>query len=201
MGKTKQSRGKKEQRPDGILEQLKPHEAAGVLRSLLERHPELRSEACEIARAKVTGVDVDGLAAEVEDAVLAVSEEDFQGHAGRHSWGYVEPSQAAWDLLGESVEPFIDDMKRLVGLGHQAAAVASCQGIVLGLRRLKGKTGHPVLDWAPDFALEEACHAVATLGRESLARHRRRWELGAEFFESEQLEPWREALGRAARRK
>ena len=35
-----------------VLARLKPEEGAGVLRSLLERHPELVAEAEEIARAR-----------------------------------------------------------------------------------------------------------------------------------------------------
>lgn len=38
--------------------------------------------------------------------------DDLQGRAGKHSWGYVEPAQAAQDLLEEAVAGHLDDMKR-----------------------------------------------------------------------------------------
>ena len=41
-----------------VLERLQPDEAGRVLRSLLDRHPELLREAQKLARAVVTDVDV-----------------------------------------------------------------------------------------------------------------------------------------------
>src|SRR2546430_8612475 len=37
---------------------------------------------------------------------------DLNARAGSHEWGYVEPSEAAWEILEETVEPVLDDMKR-----------------------------------------------------------------------------------------
>jgi hypothetical protein len=36
----------------------------------------------------------------------------LNGRSGSHSWGYVEASEAAGELLEEAVEPFVNDMKR-----------------------------------------------------------------------------------------
>lgn len=77
---------------------LKPAESAVVLRSLLERHPELVAEAGEIARATVSDVDAEAVAEQVERAVVDVDLDDLNSRAGRQSWGYVEPTEAAWEL-------------------------------------------------------------------------------------------------------
>ncbi|MGH7822517.1 MAG: hypothetical protein ACREQ9_22375, partial [Candidatus Binatia bacterium] len=119
-----------------------------MLRSLLDRHPELGAEAEEIARATLTDVDVDAVAENVEQAVLDLDLDDLNSRAGRHSWGYVEPTEAAWELLGEAIEPFLEEMNRHIELAFEAAATRTCAGIVLGLYRCRGKTPDQVLGWA-----------------------------------------------------
>ena len=85
----------------------------------------------------------------------AVDVDALSGRAGRHSWGYVEPDQAALDLLGEAVDPFLEDMKDKLGLGLQAEGLEICKGIVLGLYRVH-KRGGELLQYAPEFPEEHA---------------------------------------------
>jgi len=63
-----------------VLARLKADESAGVLRSILERHPDLAAEAEEIAKATVTDVDGEAVAEEVEQAVLDLDDlKEFYG--------------------------------------------------------------------------------------------------------------------------
>ncbi|MGH9455319.1 MAG: hypothetical protein ACRD2O_15265, partial [Terriglobia bacterium] len=74
-----------------VLERLKPGEAAAVLRRLLEVHPDLSSEADEIARSLLRQLDYVDVAAEIEDEVRALDYDVLNARAGGHEWGYVEP--------------------------------------------------------------------------------------------------------------
>jgi len=50
----------------------------------------------------------------------------------------VEPTDAAWELLGEAVEDVINDMKRRMKLGpHEVAQAIGC-GIAFGLHKATG---------------------------------------------------------------
>ena len=138
------------------LERLSAAEAASVLKCLLARHPELRPEAEMLAREVLTDVSVMAVADDVGAAVLQFDYDDLNARAGRHSWGYVEPVEAAWELLEEAVEPFVDDMKRYLEIGLEEQAKLFCQGILLGLYRVRDGAGNDILNWAPDFAAEEA---------------------------------------------
>jgi hypothetical protein len=142
------------------LERLKPEEAAGVLRDLLEVHPELASEAEGMARSLLHQVDYEDIAAEIEDEIRALDYEDLNARAGRHEWGYVEPTEAAWEILEEALEPFREDMKRHLELGLETEALEICKGLVLGCHRLSERAGGDVLGWAPDFPGEAAGHAL-----------------------------------------
>jgi hypothetical protein len=143
-----------------LLERLKPGEAAAVLRRLLEVHPHLSSEAEEITRSLLHEQKYEDVAAEIEDEIRALDYEDLNARAGGHEWGYVEPSEAAWEILEETMEPFLEDMKRHLELGLEAEALEICQGMVLGLYQLSQREGGDVLGWAPDFPAEAAANAL-----------------------------------------
>ena len=148
-----------------------------MLRALIARHPGLAAEAEQLSRAAVTQVDAETIAAEVEDAVLALDLDDLNARAGGQRRGFVEPTEAAWELLDEALEPFLDEMRRRVELGFEAAAVATCRGIVLGLYRCRGQTTDKVLGWAEDFPGEAAGEAIGMLTRLRGAKGRGAWRL------------------------
>ena len=166
MAKGKQLSGKKARAshsaPEAsLLDSLQPEEAALTLQRLVSAHPELRGEAEHIARSLLGAVSFESVADQVEDAIRQLDLDDLNGRAGGHSWGYVEPTEAAWELLEETVGLFIEDMKRHLGLGLEQEALAICQGIVLGLYRLRNETGDEFLGWAPDFPAEAAGNLMA----------------------------------------
>lgn len=150
------SPGKRNPTATGVLDRLAANELSTVLRTLLQRHGELRDEAEEIAVAVASSPSVENIADDVFASVTGLDMDDLNGRAGAHSWGYVEPSEAAEGLLEEAVEPQFDDMKRRMDLGLDSGAEAVCAGIVFGLYRARGEKSGEVLNWAPDFAAEHA---------------------------------------------
>lgn len=157
--KAKAARERKKKTP--LLDQLQPGEAALVLRRLLAGHPELLPEAEEISRSTLGGVSFESIASQVEDSIRQLDLDDLNGRAGRHSWGYTEPTEAAWELLEEAVEPFVEDMKRHLTLGLDKEAFEICKGIVLGLYQCRSASGDEFLGWAEDFPAEAAGNAVS----------------------------------------
>lgn len=186
---TRRPRKKAARRKTDILTRLSAGEASSVLLALLQRHPELKSEAENLASAAVQVVDADAIAANVRDALLS---SDFDGRSGAHPGGYIEPTEAAWEILQEALDPFLEEMKRQIELGFESAAVAVCQGIVAGLYHCR--RGSELLECAEDFPENGAGDAVATLARLSAAKHRRRWKLPDAFIG--QIPDWSKMLGR-----
>ena len=148
-----------------LLERLNAEEADVVLRRLLDQHPELRAEAGQIAAALVSSSSVEEVAADVFDRVTGVGLDALEGRAGAHSCGYVEPSEAANELLEESIEDLVEDMKRKAELGLAPAAEAMCAGIVCGLYRARRTESDGALGWDPDFPAERGGYTVEELIR------------------------------------
>jgi hypothetical protein len=156
-----------------VLGKMAPYELATVLQALLKRHPELKAEAEAAAIGMVSALSVEDIAAKVFDAVTSLGLESLHGRAGNQPWGYVEPADAAWELLEEPVEDIIADMKRYMDLGLKTAAETICCGIVAGLHKAESVGSNGLLGWAPDFAEEEACNAVFELIRACPGKDRR----------------------------
>ena len=164
------TKGKPHSRSDthaatSVLERLKAHESAVVLKILLERHQTLREEAEQIATELVSSPSVDEVAENVLAALTLIGIDSVNARAGRTSWGYVDPTEAAWELLEEALEDVISNMKRRMELDLVDAAVVMCRGIVVGLRRAGEFESDGALGWAPDFPAEEACNVVEELLR------------------------------------
>jgi hypothetical protein len=181
-----------------VLAHLNSPEAAAVLGTLLERHKNLRAEAEEIATELVASPSVDDIAKDMLDAVTSLDIDDLNDRAGPSQYGYTEPSEAAYELLEESVEDFLSDMKRRMKLGLTDAAIAICCGIVKGLHKAK-RADSDVLNWEPDFPEEEASQAVAEFMKSCPKESRQAVSSRLLAILSEHVPAWSELFSRAAR--
>ncbi len=113
-----------------------------------------------MATAIVSSPSVEDIADDVRTDLTSLDVDELSGRAGKHSWGYVEPTQAAQELLEEAIAESIADMNRRMDLGLEAASEAICVGIVSGLFRASSENPSSLLEWAPDFPVEHACFVV-----------------------------------------
>ena len=143
-----------------ILDALDPDEAAIVLWQLLAGHPEIEEEAAELALSMLQGAGFDAVADDVDDAVRSMGIEELYAGAGKHMWGYVGPSEAAWEVLEEKIQPFLEEIRRYAALGLNDEALEFTKGVVLGLYRVDVEDGCEAVEHTPDFAAEYACEAV-----------------------------------------
>lgn len=156
-----------------ILAHLRSHERGRVCDLLLKRHPELREEANAIAKDLLADVSVEDISQEVVYLVSSVGLDSLNVRSGKHYWGYVGPTEAAWELLWEAIEDIQNDMVRRNKAGLRAAAERICQGIILGLQKLDVENTDGVLGWAPDFPGEAAAHTLSMLLELYPRNHRR----------------------------
>ncbi len=171
-----------------VLDDLSPSEGRSVLRILLHRHPELTEEAEEAARLIASDVDPDHIAEDIEYSARVLGFDELNARAGRQSWGYVHPTEAAWEMLSEVLEDHLAEMKRLARLGLEGAATDTCVGILLGLYRLREARGNPILEMAPDFCDERATDVLSQWTKAPGPLRGRR-EL-PEGFVAEELPEW-----------
>jgi hypothetical protein len=185
-------------RPPDLLQRLSPEEAAAVLGHLLEKHPELRSEAEQFATDYVSSSSFEEVAQAVYDRIVSIDLNALSGRAGKHSWGYVEPGEAAIELMDESIQDLVDDMKRKAELGLLPEARVVCAGIVQGLYRARGTNSDGALGWAPDFPGEHADYVVGDFLRACPREHRKEARKHLTEILAKCAPEWVEGLQRAA---
>ncbi len=162
-----------------------------VLRSLLERHPDLIDEVNEIAKSYISDADAESVAADVEYLVSSTDVDELYDRSGDHSWGYIDIGDAAGEMLDEELKSVFDDLDHNIDLGFKQTALEICAGIVLGLYTARKNDSEGVLGWAPDYLAEAACRAVSRLVERPEGTG---WRLPEGFIE--QVPDWREMLGR-----
>lgn len=159
----------------GCLDVLTGDEARTVLHELLSLRSDLIPDARRAANALLARVSFADVAADVCGALQALDLDDLD--AGPRADGYVEPSEAAWEVVEKVVTPFLHDLERRVKLGHEDEAVEVCKGIVLGLYRAE-RGGFDLLEYAEDSPSELAGQAV-----EIWRRRRRHFGFSRNFVE------------------
>jgi len=170
------------------LDALSAEEAQVLLRELLRRHPTWRAEAEKLARGLVSSVDRSTVADAVREGLEALDIDDLGARAGRKSWGYVGPGEAAWEVL----EPYQREISRLAALGMEAAAQRQC--VLLGLYALRGVGEHELLQYCEDAPAECAGWTVDKWKAAGGAREGGR-RLDPDFV-ADELPEWASFLGR-----
>jgi len=157
------------------LDILTGDEARTVLHELLSSRSDLIPDARRAANALLARVSFADVAADVFAALLALDLDDLD--AGPRPGGYVEPSEAAREVIEKVVTPYFHDLKRRVKLGHEDEAVELCKGIVVGLYRAEHR-GFELLEYSEDSPSELAGQAV-----EIWRRRRRNYTFPRDFVQ------------------
>ena len=135
-------------------------EKASVLTQLLDEDPTLRTRAEDIARQTLASVDIAAIRDLVVEAILELDTEALANRAGPRRHGYLEPTDAAWQLLEEVIQPWIEDIGRRARLGLREAAADLATALTQALEaaeRRADRVDDCLLDqWAPDFPSEAA---------------------------------------------
>jgi hypothetical protein len=109
----------------------------------------------------MSGEDRDAVAEDVASALRALDIDELNGRTGyQPGRGYVDPGEAADEILDEALQPFLDDLVRRGELGMVPAAVELAVGILHGLYRCRDGLGESLLEYTPDYAAERASEVV-----------------------------------------
>jgi hypothetical protein len=184
--------------PRRLVDALAAPEAKRLLATLLDARPDLVAEVAALAGAELGSVTVQQVAEDVAGAIGALRIEKVWGRSGPQSDGsYVEPTEAVWTVFEESIAPFIEDLERRIRLDHQEAAIAICEGTLLGLYRVEKVYGEGFLDGhAPDLIGEAAGFVVETWkksGGRARPRGTRDWA-AMRAFVSKDVPEWQSFL-------
>jgi hypothetical protein len=136
--------------PLQIIDHLSPTDALAILRALSSSDDQLAARIAEMATARLRGVDSEEVAAALYDELNGLEVEEVWDWAGRTRYGYVEPHEAAEQMIEEIIAPFLEELKKHQALGMNAEANRMCMGLLLGLHRFERESTSEFKDWASD---------------------------------------------------
>lgn len=139
-------------------------DALTILRQLAARDERLAGEIAALARAHLSDVDVDEVARGLRHKLESLEPEDVWERAGRTRHGYVDESEAAFELLEQLLEPQRDEVRRRQKAGLHLAAEQMCMGLMLAFYEFEYEGTTEFKDWAVDAPLEYA-YDIARLWR------------------------------------
>jgi len=133
-----------------IIDHLSPTDALSILRILADSDERLAARIAEIATARLSGVDLEEVAAVLYDELNTLEVEEVWDRAGPTRHGYVDPGEAADEMIEEVMEPFLEELKKYQALGMSTEANRMCMGLLLGLYRFEHESTSEFKDWAGD---------------------------------------------------
>lgn len=140
-----------------IIDRLSPEDALVVLRILARDDEQIAARIAEIALAHLSHVNWEEVAYELYEELEFLEVEEVWDRAGSTREGYVEPSEAAEEMVGEVVEPYLEELKKLGALGMNVEANQMCKGLLFGLHRFGHESTSEFKNWASDAPSGIAC--------------------------------------------
>lgn len=138
-------------RPLRQLHDIDVHVARRILRSLHERGGEVARLVEEALARFYGGDDPEIIADEVFDELCLLRGEDLWDRSGpRHDGAYVEPGEAAYEMVRETVAPYVARIEDHLEEDRTEAADGCVRGIGLGIHRFSREADGQFREWAVD---------------------------------------------------
>ncbi len=126
--------------PQEIIDQLSHGDALAVLKTLAREDERVAARIAEIATTHLSDVDPEEVAAMLFFDLNFLEVEEVWDRAGPKRHGYVDPGEAADEMIQEVLDPYLEELKKYQNLGMNTEANRMCMGLLLGLfLRLKSR--------------------------------------------------------------
>jgi len=146
-----------------VIDQLSVSEARSILKVLAGEDRQWALRIREMALSCLADVDAEEIAAAVHAELDGLEVEEVWDRAGpSYRNGYVDPGEAAYQMMEEVLNPFFFELEKYQRLGMNAQANQVCMGLLMGLYAFEHESGTEFKDWAPDAASEWAGEVVST---------------------------------------
>ncbi len=133
-----------------VLEQINEYEAFEILRILSEEDKQVRERIEEIAWELLRKVDLEDVAEGVYFELNSLEVEEVWDQSGSTRNGYVDPTEKAWEMFEEALEPFIEELRKYQKLSMDKQAKTCCIGILRGIYQFEKESTSEFKDWAVD---------------------------------------------------
>lgn len=137
-----------------ILDQLTANDSLTILKTLVKEDKNLKKRVEQLAKKYLSEIDLDSIAEEVYSDLDFLDVEELWDSSGSTRYGYIEPHERSGEMIEESLEPFIDEIKKYQKLTMYKEAKIYCMGILKGIYHYEKESTSEFKDRAVDVPLE-----------------------------------------------
>ncbi|MBP7960849.1 MAG: hypothetical protein KBG20_11220 [Caldilineaceae bacterium] len=136
-----------------IIKSLSPADAQAVLRILANADEKIAKRIADIATTYLSEVDLEDIAAAIYDDLDLLQVEEVWDRAGDTRDGYVETDEAAYQMIEEVLEPYLEELRKYQQLNMPRQALHLCMGLLKGLWLFEQESTSEFKNWAADAPL------------------------------------------------
>lgn len=141
-----------------IIQQISPQEALSILKILAEEDETIAVKIEQIFRENIlidsTIEDIDEIAESVCRDLEFIDVEDVWDNSGSTRDGYVDPDEYACSLYEDTLQEYLDELKRQKDLSTKDEVKYYCMGILKGIYLFETESSSEFKDWASDVGKE-----------------------------------------------
>jgi len=134
-----------------ILDKISASEARSILKQISGEDEGLRKKIIELAEDLLRNVDAEEVCGDVYYELDGIDVHELWDRAGAKADGYTSPEDMACEMVEEALEPFLQEMRRLLDLRMRHEAKLYCIGILKGIYQYEKDSGSEFKDWATDI--------------------------------------------------
>jgi hypothetical protein len=150
---------------DDIFNKITPDEALEILRQLAKTDNDLKAKVIKLAEDLFRDVDIDQTCEDVFYALDEIDVHELWDRAGPKRDGYTSPGDMSFEMFEETLEPFLQEMKRSVDLKMLREATVQCMGILKGIYKYEEHSESEFKDWAADVPGETFWYILREWGK------------------------------------
>ena len=89
------------------LDAIAPEDAIHILKNLAEEDIKTAEKIEQLLTEYLSDVSIDEIAEDIYSELSFIDIEEVWDRSGNTAYGYTEPSEAAWEIFEEILEPFL----------------------------------------------------------------------------------------------
>ncbi len=136
---------------DNIIKKITPDEALIILKHLSKSDDILKKKITDLAEGLFKNVDIEEICVDVFYTLDGIDVHELWDRSGTTRDGYSSPEEMSVEMFDEALEPFVQEMKRLLELEICKEAKEFCMGILKGIYQYEHESKSEFKDWASDL--------------------------------------------------
>jgi hypothetical protein len=120
-----------------VLNNISADSALEILKKLADEDENISKRIEKLAPEYITKVDPDSIAESIFLDLSSLDIEEVWDNSGSTRYGYVEPYELASEMFEETLQTYIDDLKKYQKFSMDEESKLTCMGILKGIYMFK----------------------------------------------------------------